>query len=310
MGTPSDNVLTGYGGNDSISGGGGADTMIGGTGNDRYELFDAGDVASENVGEGQDWIYTTSNYTLGDNFENLVLVGTDNLNGTGNAVANYLRGTPGANILDGGAGIDSFEGLTGDDTYYLDAFGDKITEYAGEGLDWAYVSFANYLLPDNVENGSVFTNTGVQLTGNILDNDLYGAGGGDKLVGGGGKDFLGGGESGDDLYGSSGDDTLSGDNGSDYINGGLDNDTLSGGFGNDHFVFINGDGLDTITDFAAGDLSGDYIELTGYGIASFAALQPSMSQVGADVVIDLGAGEITLQGVSLASLNQGDFVFS
>ena len=203
------------------------------------------------------------------------------------------------------------EGLGGNDTYYLDTFGDEIVEGLGDTLDWAYVSFTNYVLANNVENGSVFTNTGIQLTGNSLDNDLYGAGGGDKLVGGGGKDFVGGGESGDDLYGSSGDDKLSGDNGHDYINGGLDNDTLSGGLGYDHFVFVNGDGLDTITDFVAGDLSGDYIELTGYGIASFAALQPLMSQMGADVLIDLGAGnEITLQGVSLASLNQGDFLFN
>ena len=36
-----------------------------------------------------------------------------------------------------------------------------------------------------------------------------------------------------------------------------------------------------------------------------------MSQAGADVLIDLGAGnEIVLQGVTLASLNQGDFLFS
>ena len=271
-----DNLLTGYGGNDVFWAEGGNDTMIGGTGDDRYHLTEAGDVAIENANEGNRiGSSTLFSDTLPDNFENLVLLGTDNLNGTGNAVHNYLRGTTGDNILDGAGGLDWFEGLTGNDTYYLDTLGEEIIELAGEGTDWTYVSFSNYVLDDNVENGSVFTNAGIRLNGNVLDNDLYGAGGSDKLVGGGGKDFLGGGESGDDLYGSSGDDTLSGDNGHDYINGGLDNDTLSGGFGYDHFVFINGDGHDTITDFVAGDLNGD----TSSSQAMASAASPSFSNI-------------------------------
>ena len=59
---------------------------------------------------------STATFTLGNNFERLVLLGTGNINGTGNALGNGLTGNTGANILDGGAGIDSLIGGKGRDT--------------------------------------------------------------------------------------------------------------------------------------------------------------------------------------------------
>lgn len=121
------------------------------------------------------------------------------------------------------------------------------------------------------------------------------------LTGGGGTDVL---------YGFAGDDILNGGGGNDILTGGTGNDTLTGGGGNDKFVFHNGDGLDTITDFVAGDASGDIIDLHGYGIANFAALQPLISQVGNDTLIAFDPdNHIVLQNVTMTQLNGGDFLF-
>lgn len=51
-----DNVLTGNGGDNVLDGGTGADTMLGGLGNDTYVVDNAGDVVSENSGEGADTV--------------------------------------------------------------------------------------------------------------------------------------------------------------------------------------------------------------------------------------------------------------
>ncbi len=122
---------------------------------------------------------------------------------------------------------------------------------------------------------------------------------------------LSGGGNTDVLYGFAGSDTLSGGGGNDVLSGGQGNDTLTGGAGDDTFLFRTGDGSDTITDFTAGDGSNDMIVLHGYGVANFAALQPFLSQVGADTLIALDAdNHILLQNVTMTQLNAGDFQLS
>jgi Ca2+-binding RTX toxin-like protein len=118
---------------------------------------------------------------------------------------------------------------------------------------------------------------------------------------------LTGGTGTDILYGHAGNDTLSGGGGNDYINGSTGNDTLTGGAGGDTFVFNSGDGLDTITDFAHGS---DIISLHGYGVTTFAALQPFMSQAGSDTFISFDPqNQITLHNVIMSQLTAGDFLF-
>jgi hypothetical protein len=122
---------------------------------------------------------------------------------------------------------------------------------------------------------------------------------------------LTGGGNPDTLYGHAGNDTLNGAGGNDYLNGGTGNDMLTGGAGDDRFYFQTGDGQDTITDFTPGNASGDVIELHGYGVTSFAALQPFMSQSGGDTVIAFDdQNHIVLHNVTMAQLNSGDFLFS
>lgn len=101
------NTITGNAGNNALDGGNGTDTMIGGAGDDSYFISVATDVVTENAGEGTDTVNAGVTYTLGANIENLVLTGTANLNGTGNALDNLLTGNAGNNLLDGLTGVDT-----------------------------------------------------------------------------------------------------------------------------------------------------------------------------------------------------------
>ena len=125
-GNQSSNTLTGGAGNDILDGGLGADKLIGGTGNDTYVLDNTGDIVIENTNEGIDTVQSSITYTLGSNLENLILLGVNAINGTGNSLNNTitgnnanntLTGDAGDDILDGGLGNDSLTGGTGNDTY-------------------------------------------------------------------------------------------------------------------------------------------------------------------------------------------------
>jgi hypothetical protein len=95
----------------------------------------------------------------------------------------------------------------------------------------------------------------------------------------------------------------------DTLVGGTGDDTMFGGVGSDTFVFAAGDGHDTIGDFAVGE---DVIALNGIeGLTDFGALVAQASNVGSDVVIDLGPDQsLTLVGVQVENLDSGDFAFA
>jgi predicted extracellular nuclease len=110
----------------------------------------------------------------------------------------------------------------------------------------------------------------------------------------------------DRINGLAGADKLTGAVGTDTLDGGAGNDTLSGGVGVDRFVFSGAFGKDVVTDFEAKD----FIQLGASQFVDFAGVLAKSAQVGADVVITLDASNsITLQGVTLGSLQSDDFLF-
>ena len=122
---------------------------------------------------------------------------------TGDSHNNTLLGTHLADTIIGGHGADTMAGGAGDDTYYVDSPGDVVTELAGaaNGFD-TVLSRVDYSLTAGsaveVLRGDLGLK-GLHLTGNTLDNDIYGRAGDDTLNGGGGDDRLAGG-AGDDTY--------------------------------------------------------------------------------------------------------------
>ncbi|MBC2663998.1 hypothetical protein H7F51_00550 [Novosphingobium flavum] len=110
------NVITGLAGDDVIDGGAGADTLIGGLGNDTYVVDVNGDFVTELAGQGTDTVTAKLSWTLGANLENLTLLGTSALSGTGNELGNVLTGNAAANLLNGMAGDDTLVGGGGADS--------------------------------------------------------------------------------------------------------------------------------------------------------------------------------------------------
>jgi Ca2+-binding RTX toxin-like protein len=113
-----DDVLDGEGGNDRLSGGLGNDTLRGGDGDDIYFLETIGDRVVEDINGGTDVVNAGFTTTLADNVENLVLTGTDAINGTGNVLNNELTGNAGNNILFGGDGSDILSARGGNDVLW------------------------------------------------------------------------------------------------------------------------------------------------------------------------------------------------
>ncbi|MDX2158932.1 MAG: calcium-binding protein, partial [Hyphomicrobiaceae bacterium] len=107
------NTLIGNSGNNVLDGRAGADRMFGHGGNDTYVVDNVGDLVGEVAGNGTDTVKASISYTLGNQVENLLLLGSANINGTGNALANAIVGNTGSNRLDGAAGNDSLTGGLG-----------------------------------------------------------------------------------------------------------------------------------------------------------------------------------------------------
>ena len=125
----------------------------------------------------------------------------------------------------------------------------------------------------------------------MYKRQVYGNLGDDTCDGDAGNDVVRGGQANDIVRGGAGDDWLAGDRG---------DDTLSGGLGADIFHTHGDAGLDRVTDFNRAE--GDRVFL-------LAGTKYTVSQVGADTVIDMvGGGQMVLVGVSMASLS-GDWIF-
>lgn len=226
-GDAGDDVITTFGsGNDTINGGAGADTMIGGSGNNVFYVDDIGDIVIKQGNRGFSEVKSTISYQLTDNIKTLTLLGSDDLNGTGNDLNNLILGNSGNNIIDGGMGSDYMKGGQGNDTYYVDRFYDFITERVSEGTD-EVKSTVSYYLTRNVENLTLLGTSGINGRGNSLNNIILG---------------------------NKGNNLLDSGNGNDTLTGGAGNDVLYGGRNNDTYIFNKSDGIDTIHDINGNDL--------------------------------------------------------
>ncbi|MDP3165543.1 MAG: calcium-binding protein [Hydrogenophaga sp.] len=200
------NTLYGLAGDDRLTGGLGADHMLGGEGDDLYEVDNTADVVTEFEGEGVDTVEATVTYTLGANVENLILIGTAAIDGTGNELDNLLQGNAADNTLIGGAGNDTLNGKQGvdiligglgNDTYLFEDDVDTIIEEVDGGRD-TLISRFSITLAANVEDG-ILLGSATSLTGNALSNVLTGNNAANTLDGGAAADVMMGGK-GNDLY--------------------------------------------------------------------------------------------------------------
>lgn len=137
------NSITGGAGNDLLDGKAGADTLTGLAGDDTYRIDNAADVVVEGADGGRDLIMSSVSIgSLAANVEDLLLLGTSALNGsgnelnntmTGNTAANKLSGFAGDDVLAGGSGNDSLNGGDGNDV--LNGGLGKDTMTGGTGAD-------------------------------------------------------------------------------------------------------------------------------------------------------------------------------
>ena len=221
-----DDILNGTVGNDTIDGLSGSDTMTGGKGDDTYTVdvaniaisgagvitaVSTGDNVIESISGGIDTVNSSVNYALSSEAENIVATGT---------AATTLVGNTKDNILDGSqsTGINKLIGGSGNDIYFLGA-GDTVVEAAGAGTDTIVtssaidISVAPFLAIEDV----ILQGAGA-ITGNGLNNQLFGGAGANTVVGGAGNDLLDGGADIDTMTGGTGDDAYYVNDAGDVVN--------------------------------------------------------------------------------------------
>jgi hypothetical protein len=203
---------------------------------------------------------------------------------TGGAEANVIASSGGADTVSAGAGDDTVAGGSLNDVLQGNQDQDSIA--GGGGDDLIYGGQGDDVLQGDAGDDVLFGDKGA--------DRVSGGQGADLMQGGQGDDYLSGDVGDDVVRGGQGDDRVFGGDGSDFLSGDRGDDTLTGGAGADTFYSFGGAGIDLISDFNRAE--GDHIQLE-------AGTAYTVSQVGADVHIDMtGGAEIILAGVQLSSL--------
>ncbi|MBC7131552.1 MAG: hypothetical protein H5U16_00410 [Roseovarius sp.] len=281
-GTAGADSIDGLGGDDRIYGMGGDDTLRGGEGND---LLRGGSGDDSLFGGGGD---DTLRGGMGDD---------------------TLEGGAGDDLLFGGPGHDLLLGGDGHDTLAA-GFGEDVI-HGGAGDDLILAAFGDDMVSGGSGNDTISLSFGDDLAdGGAGDDLILGGLGRDTLFGGEGNDVLLGGWGDDLLDGGAGRDMLRGGTGRDTLIGGAGDDVLTGGWGADVFVFADGHGRDTITDFDPFDPL-ERIDLRAVGaLGSLADVRAATTVLGEDLWIDTGGGDaIVLRGVTAGDLGADDFLF-
>jgi Ca2+-binding RTX toxin-like protein len=249
----------------------------------------------------------------------------------GTSGSDTIPGSAGNDIFYSGGGNDVLGGSGGNDTFIYNtrgfARGTIVGFNAGDKIDLSALGVPDLatLLPVISQlNGSAVITLGyngfveqITIQGvtkaslTAADFVFESPSTGRTVPGNGGNDVLFGGNGNDNISGASGADILLGGSGNDTLNGGSGDDQLLGGAGNDTFAYdTRGFAHDTIIGFVHGQ---DKIDLSALGVPDLATLLPVISQLNGDAVITLGYNgfveEITIQGITKASLTAADFVF-
>ena len=199
----------------------------------------------------------------------------------------------GNDTLIGGRDDDYLDGGCGDDYIRIDRGNDTIDGGLGfDVLDYSW--WVHDSTPDglniNLEGGFVLDFTdGEDFISNI--EHVIGPDGNDTIVGGIDAESREGGDGDDIISGGEGTDTLKGDGGADTFR-------------------ISAGSSDIIVDFSS--VEEDMIDLREWpDFESFAEIEAAASQVGDDLVIDLGAGHtLTFRDLTISSLDVDDFLFA
>jgi Ca2+-binding RTX toxin-like protein len=281
------------------------------------------DVNGNDLYDGRGGTQTGGVY-LGGGTETVYL-GADGETVYGGAGAAHLTGGSGADTFVGGAGNDFVDGGGGDDV--LDGGGGTNTlsfASAGGGVTVSLALQAPQATGVGTDTLSNFQN----LTGSAFNDTLEGDGNNNVLDGGAGTNTLSYAHAASGVTVSlarqgsaqntvgAGTDTLvdfqalTGSSFNDVLEGGGPAaSVLTGGLGADTFVYSQGDGAVTITDFS--DAQGDRIDVRLlYGFTTLSQVLANATQQGADTVISFGGGDsLTLQNVAATSLLVSDFLF-
>ncbi len=260
IGNALNNVITGNSGNNSLSGGAGDDDLAGGAGDDIYDVDSSGDSVVEGADAGNDSVFASATFDLGNNIETLTLTGTADIDGRGNNSANVINGNSGNNSLTGDGGTDTMNGEAGNDT--IDGSGGNDSMSGGDGNDHMVATSGNDTMAGGDGDDSYEINNSSDIVveapdegmDTVFSSGTYTLGANVEnltLTGASNRNGTGNGEN-NILSGNTVNNVLSGGNGSDTLDGGLGADTLTGGGAADNFVFstaLGGTNIDSITTF-------------------------------------------------------------
>ena len=283
------NVIVGNDGNNLLSGLGGADQLVGGLGDD---VLKGG--AGDDLLDGGGGTDTVDYSDLSVSVTVDLIAGKATGEGTDSLISiESVIGSKAGDVIGRFTGDGILDGRGGDDTILV--AGGRGQLLGGSGFDTLSFASAKSAVELSLEFGTA-----------TVSGQNAKVSGFEMAIGTDFDDVLTGHVDNERLEGGLGNDTIDGRSGADTIAGGLGSDKLTGGTGDDLFVY-GGEGLDTITDFVAGQGTVDRIQVTQM-FSTVARVLVSTRQVGVDTEIDFGSGnKLVLANVDMSKLDVDDF---